>query len=84
MDNIELNSFLLEKIGEPHVVVFNHWDYLVVSIESLEVLRGKFGKFRQEEVKKAMHYIGEHRQELQKGFEEMVERKDSLTKEPRV
>ena len=71
--NFELNSFMLSKYNEPHVVIFDFWHHLILSLDSYQVLNGNPDKFDKKELDRLIKLIKTNEEDLKNKFHKMVD-----------
>ncbi|MEN6349276.1 MAG: hypothetical protein ABFD08_07775 [Syntrophomonas sp.] len=71
--DLELNKFMLDIIKEPHIVIYCGYDYLLVSLDSLEIIAGNRKNFAMREVGKIMKIISKNHSMFQERFAVMRE-----------
>jgi hypothetical protein len=70
---IQMNSYMLGRITEPHVIIYDALHHLVVSLESHKIIRGNPRKFNWSELERALRSIRKHEEMMKRDFHEMVE-----------
>ena len=71
---LELNRFMLNIFKEPHVVIFDDWSHLVISLVSYKILKGDPEKFDKSEINRMIKLIKANEEDLISGFRRMVEK----------
>jgi len=71
---LELNNYMLGSFKDPHVIIFDCYFHLVVSLESYKILKGNPGKFDMAEINKIIKLIKVNEEDLRSGFRKMVEK----------
>lgn len=69
---IELNDYLVAEIPEPHVIVYDYYAHLVISMESFRVLKGDLQELDEDKVARAIRFIQENLDLLREQFREML------------